>query len=312
MSLRQMEYLLAVVKEGSFTRAAQRLSVSQSALSHQVKALERSVGQPLLERLQDSVRLTPMGRAYLPHAVATLHNVQEAWNVGQPGEKADPISLRVATVYSITLGLMPPVIRAWQRSYPGADVEVLEFENFDEMTERMALGVVDIAVGPLPPRWRLPACELGTEDLVIVLAADDPLVTGARRRVRLAELADRPWVLYTAENGLTPIVAQACARAGFSPRPAVRPHHTATALQLAAVGLGPALVPRGIVGSDFPGAHLEPKPAIGRKLFAITTVHELAYVAKFIDLLARRGAEQFSRLPETRLTASTGVGRVSR
>src|SRR4051794_41948583 len=77
-SLRQMEYLVAVVEEGSFTRAAQRLFVSQPALSHQVKALERSVGGPLLERQPSAVHLTPMGRAFLPHAVAAGRAAEEA------------------------------------------------------------------------------------------------------------------------------------------------------------------------------------------------------------------------------------------
>src|SRR3954463_12442978 len=68
MTLRQMEYLLAVVDEGSFPRAAERLFVSQPALSHQIKALEQSVGGDLLERQPHSVPLTPMGRAFLPPA----------------------------------------------------------------------------------------------------------------------------------------------------------------------------------------------------------------------------------------------------
>src|SRR3954469_19272894 len=77
-SLRQMEYLVAVVEEGSFTRAAQRLFVSQPALSHQVKALEGSVGGPLLEGTPQAVRLTPMGPAFLPHAVAAVRAADEA------------------------------------------------------------------------------------------------------------------------------------------------------------------------------------------------------------------------------------------
>ncbi|MCL2734161.1 MAG: LysR family transcriptional regulator, partial [Actinomycetia bacterium] len=68
MSLRQMEYFLTVAESGSFTRAADTLHVTQSALSHQLKALERHVGGDLLERMPRGVRLTAMGRAFLPHA----------------------------------------------------------------------------------------------------------------------------------------------------------------------------------------------------------------------------------------------------
>src|SRR4051812_50225205 len=84
-SLRQMEYLVAVVEEGSFTRAAQRLFVSQPALSHQVKALEQSVGGMLLERQPNAVRLTPMGRAFMPHAVAAVRAAEEARRAGASG-----------------------------------------------------------------------------------------------------------------------------------------------------------------------------------------------------------------------------------
>src|SRR3954468_12419954 len=107
MSFRQMEYLLAVVEEGSFTRAAQRLSVSQPALSHQIRALERAVGHPLLERLPDVVRLTPMGSAYLPHAGPALHNAAEARHTASPSGEHDRIGLRVAALYSVALGIIP-------------------------------------------------------------------------------------------------------------------------------------------------------------------------------------------------------------
>src|SRR4051812_50023165 len=83
MSLRQMQYLVAVVEEGSFTRAAQRLFVSQPALSHQIKALEKGVGGALLERQPNAVQLTPMGRAFLPHAAAAVRSADEAYKVAE-------------------------------------------------------------------------------------------------------------------------------------------------------------------------------------------------------------------------------------
>ncbi|MDG4864441.1 LysR family transcriptional regulator, partial [Streptomyces sp. T-3] len=78
MSLRQMEYFLTVVEESSFTRAAEVLHVTQPALSHQIKALEKSVGGALLERMTRGVRLTAMGRAFLPHAELTVRSAQQA------------------------------------------------------------------------------------------------------------------------------------------------------------------------------------------------------------------------------------------
>ncbi|MEU8192516.1 LysR family transcriptional regulator [Microbispora amethystogenes] len=79
-----LEYLVAIVDEGSFTRAAELLHVSQPALSHQVGALERDFGGPLLERLPRAVRLTPMGRAVLPHARAALAGAERARCAARP------------------------------------------------------------------------------------------------------------------------------------------------------------------------------------------------------------------------------------
>src|ERR1700685_794041 len=72
MSLRQMEYFLTVAKEGSFSRAATELNVTQPGLSQQVIALEAELGAPLFERLGRGVRITAAGRAYLPYAEAAV------------------------------------------------------------------------------------------------------------------------------------------------------------------------------------------------------------------------------------------------
>src|SRR3954453_21387294 len=165
VSLRQLEYLLAVVEEGSFTLAARRLDVSQPALSHQVRARERSVGQPLLERAATGVHLTPMGRAFVPHAASALRRAER----GRRSLRPEAAELRIATLYSIAIGILPPAIRAWRSRHPGGRVEVLEYVNVDELAEQMRLGVADVGIGPRPVRWDGPVRVLGEEDLVVVL-----------------------------------------------------------------------------------------------------------------------------------------------
>jgi DNA-binding transcriptional LysR family regulator len=285
-SLRQMEYLVAVVEEGSFTRAAQRLFVSQPALSHQVKALERSVGGPLLERTPQAVHLTPMGRAFLPHAVAAVRAAEEAQRAAASVGQLEAGELRIATLHSIALGVVPAAIRAWRLAHPEVSFELHEYVNIDQLTEEMRLGIADVAISSRPRRWDGPMRSLGLEDLVVILAVDDPLVRARRRRVKLAELSERPWVLYRQENGLTPAVTEACAAAGFVPRAAVRTYHTATAMQLAAAGLGPALVPANVVEPGFTGAMLWPDPPVRRELVAFTRDDPGPLVTAFSDVLA--------------------------
>ena len=286
MTLRQMEYLLAVVDEGSFTRAAERLFVSQPALSHQVKALEQSVGGPLLERRPQAVHLTPLGRAFLPHATAAVRAAEDARRAARAVGQLESGELRIATLHSIALGVVPAAIRAWRLAHPEVSFELYEYVNIEELADQMRLGVADVAVTTRPRGWEGPLRTLGLEELVVVLAVDDPLVAEGRTTVTLDLLADRPWVLYRPENGLSPVVNEACAAAGFTPRAAVHTHHTATAVQLAAAGLGPALVPENVVEPGFTGALLRPDPPVRRELVAFTRDDPSPLVAAFSDVLA--------------------------
>jgi DNA-binding transcriptional LysR family regulator len=281
-----MEYLVTVAEEGSFTRAAERLFVSQPALSHQIKALERSVGGELLERLPNAVQLTPMGRAFLPHATAAVRAAEEARHAARAVGELEAGHLRIGTLGSIALGVLPAAIRAWRLANPQVSFELHEYLRIDELAEQMRLGSADVAVGPRPLGWDGPTRSLGLEDLVIVLAVDDPLVQEGRTRVALEQLADRPWTMYSSDNGLAPVVRDACAAAGFTPRPAVHTHHTATAVQLAAAGLGPALVPENVVEPGFTGALLRPDPPVRRELVAFSRANPSPLVSAFTDVLA--------------------------
>jgi DNA-binding transcriptional LysR family regulator len=233
------------------------------------------------------VHLTPMGRAFLPHAAAAVRAADEAHRAASGVGQLESGELRLATLHSLALGVVPAAIRAWRLAHPQVSFELHEYVNNDQLTEEMRLGVADVAVSSKPRAWDGPMRSLGLEELVVALAVDDPLVRGGRRKnVRLEQLADRPWVLYRPENALTPVVAEACGAAGFVPRAAVRTYHTATAMQLAAAGLGPALVPENVVEPGFTGAILRPDPPVRRELVAFTRTDPSPLVTAFADVLA--------------------------
>ncbi|MEU3922936.1 LysR family transcriptional regulator [Streptomyces sp. NPDC029004] len=285
-TLRQLEYLVTVVETGSFTRAAELLHVSQPALSHQVRALERDSGGPLLERLPRSVRLTPMGRAMLPHARAALADAERARTAARRAAGLDGGEIQLATVYSITLGLLPPVLRSWRERHPEVRVRLREFPHADALLTAMAAGSADVAVGPAPRSWDGPVRELGTEEFVVVVADDDPVAAEDDDRVPLAALAGRDWVHYAPGNGLAEVLDQACAEAGFQPRTAVRTEQTAAAPLLAAAGLGPALVPANLIPPGFPGRPLRPDPPVRRLLTAYTRSHPDPLTNAFLACLS--------------------------
>jgi DNA-binding transcriptional LysR family regulator len=284
-SLRQLEYLVTIVEEGSFTKAAERLHVTQPALSHQVRALERAVGGPLLERLPRSIRLTPMGRAMLPHACAAVADAHRARLAAQQVSGLDCAELQIATVYSVSLGVLPPVLRAWRRTHEGVHIRLFEHRHTNELHAAMLAGQADVAIGPPPPHWPGPIRQLGVEDFVVVLPADDPAANGTS--IQLSTLADRSWVHYAPGHGLADVVDGACQAAGFQPRASVRTEQTAAAPALANAGLGPTLTPANVIPPGFDGKVLRPDPPIQRPLTAYTRNTPDPLTAAFLDTLAR-------------------------
>jgi DNA-binding transcriptional LysR family regulator len=290
MTLRQFEYLIAVAEEHSFTKAAERLLVSQPALSHQIKILEWSVGGPLLKRLARTVEVTPLGEAFLPHAAAAVRSTEEATRAARAVGRLSAGELRVAALQSIALGIIPPAIRAWRHAHPRVRVQIREFAHVDVMASEMLHGAADVAIGPEPAGWSGTRRSLGPEEFMVVLPAGDPFLNDDRKSIDLRELADRPWVLYAPDFGLAPIVTEACSQAGFTPKAAVRTHHTATATELAAAGLGPALVPGNVIGPDFAPCTIRPDPPIRRELVAFTRPYVSPPAAAFIETVAEHAA----------------------
>ncbi|MEV0414765.1 LysR family transcriptional regulator [Streptomyces sp. NPDC050448] len=292
MSLRQMEYFLTVVEESSFTRAAEALHVTQPALSHQVKALERSVGGELLERMPRGVRLTPMGRAFLPHAQLAVRSAKQAERAARAAAGATGGELHLATVHAVAVGLLPGIAARWRSLHPGVRLVLREYASTEALEEQLERGVADLAVGPEPKAWTGPVLPVDREELVLVVPFDDPLA--GRGSVRLAELADRDWIRCAMEPSVQgrAFLDWACGTAGFTPRTVLRTEHTSTAVRMAAAGVGivvaPAHTVRGALGEDC--ALLSLDPPWHRPLSVFSRVPLAGAAAAFAELLVAPAA----------------------
>ena len=264
-TLRQLEYLVAIADLGTFTRAAADLHVSQPALSHQIAVLERDVGGSLVDRLPRSARLTPAGRAMLPYARAAIAEAGRGRSAARNATGAAGGELLVAAVYSVSLGVLLAPFQTWHHEHPDVRIRLHEHRHGDEMAQSMRAGSADIAIGPEPDQWAGVTQPLGDEEMVIVLPADDRLAE-TRKSIALATLADRAWIHYAPGHGLAEVLDAACARAGFTPRVALRVEQTATAPLLAAAGLGPALVPASVIPNDFHARIARTSPPTSRPL----------------------------------------------
>jgi DNA-binding transcriptional LysR family regulator len=285
MTFRQLEYLVAVVDEGSFGRAAQRLYVSQPTLSQQVRALEAEIGGPLLERLARGVRATAAGEALLPAARAALAATERARRSARMVLGLEAGELEIATVGTVAFGLLPPILRRWRARHRDRTVRMHEHRDGPTLAEAVADGGADLGIGPRPAEWAGPLKSLGWEEFVVVLPPDDPL-RGEEGPIALSDLAHRDWVLFEREHALGQLTEALCAAEGFSPRPAVRTAQIAAVPVLAAAGLGPALVPVNIVAGPQRRSVRALDPPRARELCAFTRAAWSPLARAFLDLLS--------------------------
>lgn len=295
MNLRQLQYWLAVVDTASFTRAAERLHVSQPGLSQQIRALEAELGGQLVERLPRGIRLTAAGKAFLPEARAAVLAADRAANAARNALELRGAELEIATLRSIAVGLLPNAIRRLYDRHPDVAVGLHEFAHRLELEKDVRSGVADIAVGPRPHELAGPIEHLGWERFVAVIGPRDPLWTQpADVRVPLEDLAGRHWILFPPAHGLSELVAAACARAGFIPRPAVTTQQVEAAARLAAAGVGVALVPDNIVPAELAANVRRLERPVVRELTAYTRTEWSPPARAFLTALR---AESWSGKP---------------
>lgn len=287
MNLRHLRAWVTVVEEGSVTAGSRRLGISQPALSQQIRALEDFFGSELLERLHRGVQPTQLGRALLGDARATLAAATRLARQARSIAGLELGLLEIAALPTLVDAIMIEPIRRWQARYPGVAIHIREFALQSSMTESVAMGEGDLAIGVRPPRWSGPIVSLGWEQFVVVLQPDDPFA-GSAEPVALSELAERRWVLYEPSNGLADYVDAACALSGFRPREAVRTSQVQVAVHLATAGLGAVLVPSQNVPAEFASTARPLDPPIMWELTAFSRSVLSPPAAAFIELLKDR------------------------
>jgi DNA-binding transcriptional LysR family regulator len=283
-SYRRLAYWLAVVEEGSFTRAALRMHVSQPSLSQQIRALEQEVGGDLLERLPRAVRLTAAGKAFLPHAQAAVREVERAHQAARSALDLETGELEISTVRSIAAGLLPDLVQSWRQRHSETFVRLHEFTHRSLAEDSVRAGVGDLGIGPPPIDWSGPVRRLGWEEFLVVLPPEDPLAS--RQKLDLVELKERDWVMFESGNGLHDLVISACASAGFTPRHAVLTSQVETAARLAAAGVGPTLVPENVIPDGLDAALVRVDPPLGREVTVYAREQWGPLGGAFVDLLA--------------------------
>jgi len=246
LELRHYRYFVALAEELHFGRAAERLGISQPALSQQFRWIEQQAGAPLLARDKRRLALTEVGRVFHEEAAGILRQVRQAELATASASRGDVGSVSIGYVASAALsGLLPGLVHRFRQEHP-AVVMAMRETDVPAQLEAVARGELDIGFVRLPLR-ALPEgvalFDIDAEPVVVALHATHALAR--RARVDVALLRDETFICTHTEHGtgFYAITQAICGHAGFQPRVEALSRQMATIISMVAAGFGVAFVP---------------------------------------------------------------------
>ena len=251
VDLADFEAVVALAETLHFGRAADRLHVSQPALSKRVRKLEARIGGPLLLRRYRDVRLTEAGRLLADRGRQLLRESAATVAFSQRAARGEAGRLRIGFGIASIIGLLPEVLLRFRRSHPDVQLELRDMSTPDQV-DGLAAGEIDIGFVRLP---------VTADRLVVRPVLDERLVLaiGPRSswnpRIGLRSVAAEPFIIIARARSASfyDHALSVCAATGFAPRIVQEANELFTVLSLVGAGLGVSLVPRSAALMRLPG-----------------------------------------------------------
>lgn len=265
MDLKQLRYFVMVAEELNFSRAADKLHISQPPLSQQIKSLEEEMGVVLLTRNRREVRLTDAGAVFLHESRLLLDQFRSAVNATVRASQTNAGSIRLGVATSALFSVMPTFTALTRAAFPHIELLVTDMQS-DDQVRAVSQGALDIGIAHVKPeRVNVSRQQVFTESFTAVLPPDHPQASNPQ--FTLADLADAPMIALPRAHAPTVFdaIVGACSAAGFSPNVRHHARNPLTILQMVRAGFGVALVPRSYRDSSYPGVCFRDVPAaVGR------------------------------------------------
>ena len=246
VELRQLRYFVAIAEEGSFSRAAIRLHVSQPPLSTQIRSLEEELGAPLLARTNRGVSLTASGQVFYEEVRAILARLENARTRALQADRGDVGMLSVGFVSIADYGILPPALKSFRSQFPLVEVQLHELTT-DAQIRELRAARLDLGFGLAPVEEPdLEFTSILREALVLAAPSDHPAATGDT--IDLRSLARDSFIVPPRDiaPGLYDLTISRCRSAGFAPRIVQNARQMQTVIGLVSCGMGLALVPSSV------------------------------------------------------------------
>lgn len=247
VELRNLKVLLSVARRGGFSAAAQELAVTQSTVSKSIRQLEDECGVELVERLPRGIKLTAAGEIVGRRAANLVS--EEEHLLSELAELKGLLRgrLRVGIPPFGSSVIFAPLVGEFHRRYPGIQLELNE-SGAKELEEELRRGGIEMAASLIPPPDDFEWKELMEEPLMALMPESHPLAN--RESVKLEELAPYPFILFETGFALNVLITSAFRKRRLELKEAARSAHSDFIVALVAAGLGIAILPRLVIGSQ--------------------------------------------------------------
>jgi len=268
MDIAALQAFLAVAETGSFSRAAERIFLTQPAISKRIAALETSLGTRLFDRIGRTVQLTPAGQALLARSRAILRELDDVKRSIANLAGAITGDLSLATSHHIGLHRLPGPLKQFHDSYPGVRLD-LRFMDSEKACNAVARGELELAVVTLPPSADPPLRveKIWDDPLDIVVSRSHPLAQA--KRVQAAMLLDYPAILPGLGTYTREIILNSFGPLRDRIQVGMATNYLEVLKMLAAIGLGWSALPRTMIDEGLKVVQIE-KREIRRELGIVT------------------------------------------
>ncbi|MDM9648757.1 LysR family transcriptional regulator [Rhizobium sp. S163] len=241
-TLRQIQYFIAVAEQGSITRAAQNLSISQSSVTEALKELETDLGVELFDRHPRGLTITHNGHQFLRHATKILASVSDARASFSNNSNQPSGTLNIGVTSLVAGYVLSDLLARYRRACPGVEVSAIE-DNGGYLEHLLVGGELDVAVmviSNLRDRMALQAEILETSPYRLWLPMGHPLVSADI--ISIADIAREPLIMLTVDE-IEENTGKLLSALGARPHVAFRTRSVEAVRSLVATGAGVALLP---------------------------------------------------------------------
>ncbi len=254
MDLRQLRYFIAVAEELSFSRAAERLHVSQPPLSVHVKGLEEDLGIRLFDRSNRGVTLTAAGQVFYDEIRTVLRRLEQARLKAQNAGRGERGTLSIGFVSIADYGVLPPALKRFREEFPQVEVQLHELTT-DAQIREIRGGRLDLGIGLGPVEEADLVFETLLRESLLLAAPTGHRLLKASGAVRLKSFANESFIIPPRDiaPGLYDLIISQCHASGFAPRINQHARQMQTVIGLVSSGMGFALVPSSVKNLKRPG-----------------------------------------------------------